>query len=180
MIVIDFATKKSFSFFLEGAMPHLLNNDSSFSSRQELLDLEDGLVGPSVVLPSPVESQVSTSTVSTIDVTGQHIHCPSIDAPIKTTKNTINLSGATVGVNFLSSDTENLCGWGALTPRFIQSFNTARWVLFFLCVASSLQGMIINGFINTVITSIERRFDLRSYQVCVFLFLLLQIMAKDN
>lgn len=154
-------------------MPHLLNNDSSFSSRQELLDLEDGLVGPSVVLPSPVESQVSTSTVSTP-------YCPSIDAPIKTTKNTINLSGATVGVNFLSSDTENLCGWGALTPRFIQSFNTARWVLFFLCVASSLQGMIINGFINTVITSIERRFDLRSYQVCVFLFLLLQIMAKDN
>ncbi|KAK3547575.1 hypothetical protein QTP86_025464 [Hemibagrus guttatus] len=138
-------------------MPHLLNNDSSFSSRQELLDLQDGPIVPSVDLPSPLDSQVSTPT-------GSIPHRPSTDAPIKTTKNTVNLSGATVGVNFLSSDTENLCGWGALTPRFIQSFNTARWVLFFLCVASFLQGMIINGFINTVITSIERRFDLRSYQ----------------
>ncbi|KAM9445178.1 solute carrier organic anion transporter family member 4A1 isoform 1-T3 [Clarias gariepinus] len=138
-------------------MPHLRNNDSSFSSRQELLDLQDGPMGPSVDLPSPLASQVSTPTGSTP-------YRPSIDAPIKTTKNTVNLSGTTVGVNFLSSDTENLCGWGALTPRFIQSFNTARWVLFFLCVASFLQGMIINGFINTVITSIERRFDLRSYQ----------------
>lgn len=143
-------------------MPHLLNNDSSFSSRQELLDLQDGPVGPSVDIPSPLGSQVSTPT-------GSAPYRPSIDAPIKTTKNTVVLSGATVGVNFLSSDTENLCGWGALTPRFIQCFNTARWVLFFLCVASFLQGMIINGFINTVITSIERRFDLRSYQVCVFL-----------
>ncbi|XP_060792869.1 solute carrier organic anion transporter family member 4A1 [Neoarius graeffei] len=138
-------------------MPHLFNNDGSFSSRQELLDLQDGPVGPSVDLPSPLESQVSTPT-------GSIPYRPSIDAPIKTTKNTVNLPGATVGVNFLSSDTENLCGWGPLTPDFIQCFNTARWVLFFLCVASFLQGMIINGFINTVITSIERRFDLRSYQ----------------
>ncbi|KAI5612415.1 solute carrier organic anion transporter family member 4A1 isoform X1 [Silurus asotus] len=138
-------------------MPHLLNNDSSFSSRQELLDLQDGPVGPSVDLPSPLESQVSTPTGSTS-------FRPSIDAPIKTTKNIVNISGKTVGLNFISSEPESLCGWGALTPRFIQSFNTARWVLFFLCVASFLQGMIINGFINTVITSIERRFDLRSYQ----------------
>ncbi|GAA6104192.1 solute carrier organic anion transporter family member 4A1 [Tachysurus ichikawai] len=138
-------------------MPHLLNNDSSYSSRQELLDLQDGPIVPSVELPSPLESQVSTPTGSTL-------HRPSADAPIKTTRNTVNLAGATVGVNFLSSDTENLCGWGALTPHFIQNFNTVRWMLFFLCVASFLQGMIINGFINTVITSIERRFDLRSYQ----------------
>ncbi|XP_027000792.1 solute carrier organic anion transporter family member 4A1 [Tachysurus fulvidraco] len=138
-------------------MPHLLNNDSSYSSRQELLDLQDGPIVPSVELPSPLESRVSTPTGSTL-------HRPSADAPIKTTRNTVNLAGATVGVNFLSSDTENLCGWGALTPQFIQNFNTVRWVLFFLCVASFLQGMIINGFINTVITSIERRFDLRSYQ----------------
>uniref|UniRef100_A0A3Q1FD73 Solute carrier organic anion transporter family, member 4A1 n=1 Tax=Acanthochromis polyacanthus TaxID=80966 RepID=A0A3Q1FD73_9TELE len=43
-------------------------------------------------------------------------------------------------------------------------FNTPRWVLFFLSVAAFLQGMIINGLINTVITSIERRFDLHSYE----------------
>lgn len=64
----------------------------------------------------------------------------------------------------MSVNLDQLCGWGALTPKVIQVFNTPRWVLFFLCVASFLQGMIINGFINTVVTSIERRFDLHSYQ----------------
>lgn len=64
----------------------------------------------------------------------------------------------------LSPEAELLCGWGSFTPRALQVFNSPPWVLFFLCVASFLQGMIINGFINTIITSIERRFDLSSYQ----------------
>ncbi|XP_067410215.1 solute carrier organic anion transporter family member 4A1 [Emydura macquarii macquarii] len=68
------------------------------------------------------------------------------------------------GVKYVSSKGEKLeCGWGAFTPAFLQFFNTPKGVLFFLCVASFLQGLIVNGFINTVITSIERRFDLRSY-----------------
>ncbi|XP_054701964.1 solute carrier organic anion transporter family member 4A1 isoform X2 [Grus americana] len=66
---------------------------------------------------------------------------------------------------YVSAEGEELaCGWGAFTPGCLQAFNTSKGVLFFLCVASFLQGMTVNGFINTVITSIERRFDLRSYQ----------------
>uniref|UniRef100_A0A8D0LAB8 Solute carrier organic anion transporter family member n=1 Tax=Sphenodon punctatus TaxID=8508 RepID=A0A8D0LAB8_SPHPU len=69
------------------------------------------------------------------------------------------------GIKYVSSEGETLvCGWGAFTPSCLQFFNTPKGVLFFLCVASFLQGMTVNGFINTVITSIERRFDLRSYQ----------------
>ncbi|KAM9589676.1 solute carrier organic anion transporter family member 4A1 [Trichechus inunguis] len=56
------------------------------------------------------------------------------------------------------------CGWWDFTPECLQAFNTPRGVLLFLCLASFLQGMTVNGFINTVITSIERRFDLHSYQ----------------
>lgn len=69
------------------------------------------------------------------------------------------------GIKYVSADGEELaCGWGGFTPGCLQLFNTSKGVLFFLCVASFLQGMTVNGFINTVITSIERRFDLRSYQ----------------
>lgn len=69
------------------------------------------------------------------------------------------------GIKYVSADREELaCGWGAFTPGCLQPCNTSKGVLFFLCVASFLQGMTVNGFINTVITSIERRFDLRSYQ----------------
>ncbi len=137
-------------------MPHLLNNETSFSSKQELLVLHDSPLGPSLDTPSPVESQ------------GSGPDSPSGDAHTvlhKKGKKGIDLTEPPTGVKFVPTDSENLYGWGALTPRCIQTFNTPRWVLFFLCVASFLQGMIINGFINTVITSIERRFDLRSYQV---------------
>ncbi|XP_045385280.1 solute carrier organic anion transporter family member 4A1 isoform X1 [Lemur catta] len=56
------------------------------------------------------------------------------------------------------------CGWRAFAPACLQAFNTPKGFLLFLCAASFLQGMTVNGFINTVITSIERRFDLHSYQ----------------
>lgn len=57
-----------------------------------------------------------------------------------------------------------VCGWRAFTPACLQVFNTPQGFLCFLCAASFLQGMTINGFLNTVITSIERRFELLSYQ----------------
>ncbi|XP_039092926.1 solute carrier organic anion transporter family member 4A1 isoform X2 [Hyaena hyaena] len=56
------------------------------------------------------------------------------------------------------------CGWRAFAPKWLQAFNTPRGFLLFLCAAAFLQGMTVNGFINTVITSIERRYDLHSYQ----------------
>ncbi|NWX95032.1 SO4A1 protein, partial [Nothoprocta ornata] len=70
------------------------------------------------------------------------------------------------GVKYVSAEEEEelACGWGAFTPGCLQLFNTPKGILLFLCMASFLQGMTVNGFINTVVTSIERRFDLRSYQ----------------
>ncbi|EHB17808.1 Solute carrier organic anion transporter family member 4A1 [Heterocephalus glaber] len=59
---------------------------------------------------------------------------------------------------------DTACGWRGFTPECLQVFNTPKGFLFFLCAASFLQGMTVNGFINTVITSIERRYDLHSYQ----------------
>lgn len=56
------------------------------------------------------------------------------------------------------------CGWWALAPACLQPLNTPRGFLLFLCAASFLQGMTVNGFVNTVVTSIERRYDLHSYE----------------
>uniref|UniRef100_A0A8C8RBG4 Solute carrier organic anion transporter family member n=1 Tax=Pelusios castaneus TaxID=367368 RepID=A0A8C8RBG4_9SAUR len=63
-----------------------------------------------------------------------------------------------------AEEEKTVCGWGAFTPDCLQFFNTPKGILFFLCVASFLQGVTVNGFINTVITTIERRFDLHSAQ----------------
>ncbi|CAL8326376.1 unnamed protein product [Merluccius merluccius] len=153
-------------------MPVLLNADASFSSKQELLDLQDCPLGSVEDTPSPVNSQ----TGSPIDSSPRSPRSLGTDyGPIRpqilTGTSTLPVGIHTVD-GIISMETpmgsnvilDPLCGWGALTPKAIQVFNTPRWLLFFLCTASFLQGMIINGFINTVITSIERRFDLRSYE----------------
>ncbi|XP_047467389.1 solute carrier organic anion transporter family member 4A1 [Mugil cephalus] len=157
-------------------MPVLLNADASFSSKQELLDLQD--CPPSGVpltdTPSPVDSRTgsplgsgprSPDSLGGEDPLQPHVftRASTLSGPICTTETRSHVDSPTE-LTLNSSDSDQLCGWGSLTPKAIQVFNTPRWVLFFLCVASFLQGMIINGFINTVVTSIERRFDLRSYQ----------------
>lgn len=63
---------------------------------------------------------------------------------------------------FEDLDAGGQCGWLYLRPRILQRFRTPPWVLFFLCWAGFLQGLIVNGFVNVVITTIERRFQLRS------------------
>uniref|UniRef100_T1JNZ4 Solute carrier organic anion transporter family member n=1 Tax=Strigamia maritima TaxID=126957 RepID=T1JNZ4_STRMM len=78
-------------------------------------------------------------------------------------------------------DQGGTCEWGFCRPKFLQRFRSARWVLFWLCWAGALQGMVVNGFVNVIITTIERRFDLRStetgliagaYDIASFLFLI--------
>ncbi|XP_049549041.1 solute carrier organic anion transporter family member 4A1 [Anopheles darlingi] len=56
------------------------------------------------------------------------------------------------------------CGWFGLHPNWMKRFMTPKWALFWLCWAGAVQGLVVNGFINVVITTIERRFGLRSTQ----------------
>ncbi|XP_016905153.1 solute carrier organic anion transporter family member 4A1 isoform X2 [Apis cerana] len=59
---------------------------------------------------------------------------------------------------------EPKCGWFWFRPKYLQRFRTAKWALFWLCWTGAMQGMVVNGFVNVVITTIERRFGLRSSQ----------------
>lgn len=56
------------------------------------------------------------------------------------------------------------CGWSLVHPACLQRFAIPKCLLFWLCWAATLQGMIVNGFVNVVITTIERRFELRSIE----------------
>lgn len=57
---------------------------------------------------------------------------------------------------------EEACGWLACRPSPLQRFRHPHWVLVFLCWAGAIQGMVVNGFVNVVISNIERRYDLTS------------------
>jgi len=56
------------------------------------------------------------------------------------------------------------CALACLKLEFLNRFRSPRWVLAFLSLAACLQGLSVNGLVNVVITSIERRFGLQSTQ----------------
>ena len=56
------------------------------------------------------------------------------------------------------------CSLPCLRLRFLNKFRSPAWFLVFMSVAAMVQGLCINGLVNVVITSIERRFGLKSTQ----------------
>lgn len=56
------------------------------------------------------------------------------------------------------------CGWLGFNPPFLQRFRTAGWVLVFFSTAAFIQGMVISGFVNVALPTLERRFKLRSVE----------------
>lgn len=46
----------------------------------------------------------------------------------------------------------------------LQVFNSIRWYVFFTCVFSLFQGYLVNGVINAIISTLEKRFELTSSQ----------------
>ncbi|GAB1606686.1 solute carrier organic anion transporter family member 4A1-like [Argonauta hians] len=61
-----------------------------------------------------------------------------------------------------NEDNNIKCGWGSIRPNLCQRFGHPKWVLFLLSLAGAAQGMVVNGFVNVVISNIERRYDLSS------------------
>ncbi|KAL8561510.1 hypothetical protein ACOMHN_057204 [Nucella lapillus] len=57
---------------------------------------------------------------------------------------------------------EGRCRWGPASPECCQNFRKPVWMLVCLCWAGATQGMVVNGFVNVVISTVERRFELSS------------------
>ncbi|XP_071788228.1 solute carrier organic anion transporter family member 4A1-like isoform X2 [Asterias amurensis] len=66
------------------------------------------------------------------------------------------------GVKLSYPDSNLRCGWGSWQPKCLQRFNTAPWLLFCICFFAIIQGMAVNGLVNSSVSSLERRFELSS------------------
>ena len=53
-------------------------------------------------------------------------------------------------------------GWGSWRPDFLQCWHNPKGYLFLLCMFVFLQGMVSNGLVFVVITTLERRFGFTS------------------
>lgn len=57
------------------------------------------------------------------------------------------------------------CGLVSWRPSFLQRFAKPRWFLLFQCWFVLAQGMIVSGFQGVVISSLERRFSLKTNEL---------------
>ena len=59
---------------------------------------------------------------------------------------------------------EFLYGCVCWKPRCLQFLNTARWYTLFIFLANFFQGLVVNGLVGVVLSTLERRFSLTSVQ----------------
>ncbi|XP_056393508.1 solute carrier organic anion transporter family member 4C1-like [Hyla sarda] len=57
---------------------------------------------------------------------------------------------------------EGPCGWGKFTPSFLQCCNNPKGYLVMYSLLAVMQGTAVNGLVNVVISTIEKRYDLNS------------------
>ncbi|XP_069820773.1 solute carrier organic anion transporter family member 4C1 [Dendropsophus ebraccatus] len=57
---------------------------------------------------------------------------------------------------------EGPCGWGNFTPSFLQCCNNPKGYLVMYSLLAIMEGTAVNGLVNVVISTIEKRYDLNS------------------
>jgi len=62
-------------------------------------------------------------------------------------------------------ETTPACGIVSWRPNFLQRFAKPKWFLLFQCWLVLAQGMIVSGFSGVVISSLEKRFSLKTNEV---------------
>ena len=63
---------------------------------------------------------------------------------------------------------ENVFGWGFFHPSWLQCFNHRWWLIVFLFLYGFLAEVVIAGFTATTVSSLEKRFSLKSAEVGAF------------
>lgn len=61
------------------------------------------------------------------------------------------------------------CGFFWFRPAWLQGFRTPGWVLASLCAIEFTQSFVTNGVLSVVLPTIERRFNLSSYETGMIL-----------
>lgn len=57
------------------------------------------------------------------------------------------------------------CGYGNCRPKVLQKVNNSKALLFVMSFYVFVQGFIVNGVYNVIVSTLERRFQLRSTQI---------------
>ncbi|XP_078584310.1 solute carrier organic anion transporter family member 5A1-like [Branchiostoma floridae x Branchiostoma japonicum] len=62
------------------------------------------------------------------------------------------------------TEMEELCGYRCWTPSWLQKFTHGKCVVIAISLLTLVQSMLVSGYLSSVITTIEKRFELHSSQ----------------
>ncbi|KAK3798827.1 hypothetical protein RRG08_007184 [Elysia crispata] len=71
-------------------------------------------------------------------------------------------NGGDVRIEDAPEEESDPCGWGPFTFSWCQRLRDPRWFVVVITLCGACQGMAINGFVNTAISTLERRFEISS------------------
>ncbi|VDK71675.1 unnamed protein product [Litomosoides sigmodontis] len=63
-----------------------------------------------------------------------------------------------------SDDEQLLCGCSKCTPRWLQKFHTAKWLLLMLGISAFVQSFVVNSIFPVGLSTLEKRFHMTSTQ----------------
>ncbi|VDO26821.1 unnamed protein product [Brugia timori] len=67
-------------------------------------------------------------------------------------------------VNNDSDDEQFLCGYGKCTPKWLQKFHNAKWLLAVLGICAFVQSFVVNSIFPVGLSTLEKRFHMTSTQ----------------
>ncbi|KAH9372707.1 hypothetical protein HPB48_004219 [Haemaphysalis longicornis] len=108
---------------------------------------------PTVLKPTDTVSPITSSPVSGVDVV--HLEPGEILVPK-------GADDAKRGEE--EEEVETRCGLFGVYPAFLQGYRTAKCALMVLCLVSFTRSFSMNGVMMVVLPSLERRYQLRSYE----------------
>ncbi|KAM3723462.1 Solute carrier organic anion transporter family member 4A1 [Dirofilaria immitis] len=63
-----------------------------------------------------------------------------------------------------SDDEQLLCGYGRCTPKWLQMFHNAKWLLVVLGICAFVQSFVVNSIFPVGLSTLEKRFHMTSTQ----------------
>uniref|UniRef100_A0A1I7VT60 MFS domain-containing protein n=1 Tax=Loa loa TaxID=7209 RepID=A0A1I7VT60_LOALO len=63
-----------------------------------------------------------------------------------------------------SDDEQFLCGCSRCTPRWLQKFHNAKWLLVMLGICAFVQSFVVNSIFPVGLSTLEKRFHMTSTQ----------------
>ncbi|XP_066952882.1 solute carrier organic anion transporter family member 3A1 isoform X1 [Macrobrachium rosenbergii] len=112
------------------------------------------------VEPSLMET--STATTSTVDSTAELVHGSRGVSYNTTTTTTTTTTTSTTNPNSAPAVDSNDCGLFSFRPAFLQRLANIKIFVFLLSILVTVQQALASGYLNSVITTIEKRYEIPS------------------